>query len=79
MINKLSKIQRRQSKGKKLNNPSSDLKYWECVVIYNENDTLVESRVIDYKSYILYQLDTNNTLNVPKKMGICYGKKRKTL
>lgn len=78
MINKLNKVQLRQSKGKKLNSPSSDLKYWECMNI-RMNEILEENRVVDLKSYILYQLDTNNTLNVPKKMGICYGKKRKTL
>jgi|688.fasta_scaffold313377_2 hypothetical protein len=75
MNRKLYKIQTRQRRARNLNSVSTDLKYWEKMTILNEHDQLEETRVIESSDYILYQLDANNTLNVPKKMGVCYGKK----
>lgn len=77
MNNKLKTVHRRNYYLRKLHKLTVDLKYWE--VINLPDDEGYETRVIDSNSDVLYSLDVSNTLNVPKKMGICYGKKRKTL
>jgi hypothetical protein len=77
MNNKLRTIHKRNYYLRKLHKLTADLKYWE--VINLPDDEGYETRVIDSNSDVLYNIDVSNTLNVPKKMGICYGKKRKAL
>lgn len=71
MNNTINKLQKRCKKSNNLNNIFRDLKYWQVI----DGNCGEMQRVIFYEDEILYQLDINNTMNVPKKIGICYGKK----
>ena len=71
MNNFINKLQKRCKKSNRLNNIFKDFKYWQII----DGDGGEIPRVILYSDEMLYQLDANNTLNVPKKMGVCCGKK----
>jgi hypothetical protein len=77
MNRKLRTVHKKNYYLRKLHKITLDLKYWEVVHFIDESTP--PTRIIDNNDDVLYNLDVSNALNVPKKMGICYGKKRKTL